>query len=176
MSGNRSKPDLTFVNLIHQSLRADAARLAATVTALDPSDQASRLPGIRAFFDQYRAQLAMHHTHEDELFFPALKARVGAGRMQLNALAGQHEALDACHITAWQPAAARPATKVDVVPDVEQPPDQRDGPGQRPPLVLAPAVRRRTQVQRGPQPGQRPDVEDHLSDGLTNPGICISVY
>jgi hemerythrin-like domain-containing protein len=95
MTGNQSKPDLTFVTLIHQALRADAARLAATVTALDPSDRASRLPGIRAFFDQYRAQLATHHTHEDELFFPALKARVGADRMHLNALAGQHDALDA---------------------------------------------------------------------------------
>jgi hemerythrin-like domain-containing protein len=95
VTGNRSKPDLTFVNLIHQSLRADAARLAAAVTALDPSGQASRLRGIQAFFDQYRAQLATHHTHEDELFFPALKARVGADRMHLDALAGQHEALDA---------------------------------------------------------------------------------
>ncbi|MGH3273577.1 MAG: hemerythrin domain-containing protein [Streptosporangiaceae bacterium] len=95
MSGNRSKPDLTLVNLIHQSLRADAARLAATVSALDPSGRPSRLPGIRAFFDQYRAQLATHHTHEDELFFPALEARAGADRMQLTALASQHEALDA---------------------------------------------------------------------------------
>ncbi len=95
MNGNRSKPDLTLVNLIHQSLRADAQRLAAAVAGLDHSDRPARLPGIRAFFDHYRAQLAMHHTHEDELFFPALQAKVGADRMQLNALAGQHEALDA---------------------------------------------------------------------------------
>lgn len=95
MRGSRSKPDLTLVNLIHQSLRADAQRLAAAVTALDPGDRPGRLPGIRAFFDQYRAQLATHHTHEDELFFPALEARVGAGRMHLNALAAQHTALDA---------------------------------------------------------------------------------
>ncbi|MGP8000228.1 MAG: hemerythrin domain-containing protein [Streptosporangiaceae bacterium] len=95
MRGNRSKPDLTLVNLIHQSLRADAQRLPAAVTALDPGDRPGRLPGIRAFFDQYRAQLATHHDHEDELFFPALQARVGADKMHLNALAGQHEALDA---------------------------------------------------------------------------------
>jgi hypothetical protein len=94
VSGDRSKPDLTFVNLIHQSLRDDAARLAATVTALDHSDRPGRLPGIRAFFDQYRGQLVMHHTHEDELFFPALEARVGAGRMHLSELDSQHEALD----------------------------------------------------------------------------------
>jgi hypothetical protein len=34
-----SKPDLTFVILIHQSLRADAARLAATIAALSPDDR-----------------------------------------------------------------------------------------------------------------------------------------
>lgn len=84
-----------MVSLIHQSLRVDAQRLAAAVTALDPGDRPGRLPGIRAFFDQYRAQLATHHIHEDELFFPALEARVGAGRMHLNALAAQHKALDA---------------------------------------------------------------------------------
>ncbi len=95
MRGNRSKPDLTLVNLIHQSLRADAQRLPAAVTALDPGDRPGRLPGIRAFFDQYRAQLATHHDHEDELFFPAPQARVGADKMHLNAPAGQHEALDA---------------------------------------------------------------------------------
>lgn len=95
MNSHRPKPDLTLVNLIHHSLRADAARLAATVTALDPSDQPGRLPAIRAFFDQYRGQLTMHHTHEDELFFPALEARVGASRMHLSELDSQHEALDA---------------------------------------------------------------------------------
>jgi hypothetical protein len=95
MSGGQAKPDLTFVNLIHQSLRIDAARMAATITALGPSHRAARLPGIQAFFAQYREQLVMHHKHEDELFFPALTARVGAGRMHLSELAGQHEALDA---------------------------------------------------------------------------------
>jgi hypothetical protein len=95
VNGNRAKPDLTLVNLIHQSLRADAARLAATVTALDPGDRPGRLAGIRAFFDQYRGQLVMHHTHEDELFFPALLVRVGASRMHLSELSSQHEALDA---------------------------------------------------------------------------------
>jgi hypothetical protein len=77
MSGERSKPDLTLVNLIHQSLQVDGARLAAAIAALDPGNRPSRLPGIQAFFDQYRGQLAMHHDHEDELFFPALEAGSG---------------------------------------------------------------------------------------------------
>lgn len=37
----------------------------------------------------------MHHRHEDELFFPALAARVGADKMHLGELASQHDALDA---------------------------------------------------------------------------------
>lgn len=106
MTASRSKPDLTLVNLIHQALRADAARLAAAVSALDPGDQRGRLPGIRAFFGHYRAQLATHHAHEDELFFPALAAIVGADRMHLDALAGQHEALDAALQTACDGLAA----------------------------------------------------------------------
>jgi hypothetical protein len=43
-----SKPDLTFVILIHQSLRADAARLAANIAALNPDDRTDRVPGIQA--------------------------------------------------------------------------------------------------------------------------------
>lgn len=48
MSRAWPKPDLTFVTLIHQSLRADAARLAATITELGPSDRPGRLPGAQA--------------------------------------------------------------------------------------------------------------------------------
>ena len=95
MSVEAAKPDLTFVNLVHQSLRTDGARLLGSVAALGPDQRRSRLPAIRAFFDQYRGQLLLHHSHEDELFYPALEARVGADRMRLGELAHQHEALDA---------------------------------------------------------------------------------
>jgi len=94
MSRASAKPDLTFVTLIHQSLRADAARLATATAELGPSDRQDRLPGIQAFFGHYREQLTMHHHHEDQLFFPALAAKAGAGRMHLTELAAQHEALD----------------------------------------------------------------------------------
>ena len=100
MSRAPSKPDLTFVTLIHQSLRADSARLAATIAELGPSDRQGRLPGVRAFFGQYREQLILHHSHEDELFFPALAARAGASTMHLSELAAQHEALDAALLAA----------------------------------------------------------------------------
>jgi hemerythrin-like domain-containing protein len=94
MTRAAAKPDLTFVTLIHQSLRADAARLATATAELGPSDRQDRLPGIQAFFGHYREQLILHHRHEDELFFPALAAEVGTDRMHLTELAAQHEALD----------------------------------------------------------------------------------
>jgi Hemerythrin HHE cation binding domain len=85
MSRVPAKPDLTFVTLIHQSLRADAARLAAAIAELRPSDRRDRLPAVQAFFGHYRDQLILHHRHEDELFFPALAARVGPARMHCSA-------------------------------------------------------------------------------------------
>ena len=94
MSHATSKPDLTFVTLIHQSLRADAPRLAATIAALRAVERVPRLPGIKAYFDQYCDQLVTHHRHEDELFFPALAARAGADKMHLNELDDQHHELD----------------------------------------------------------------------------------
>jgi hemerythrin-like domain-containing protein len=94
MSADQRKPDLTFVNLIHQALRVDGVRLPAAIAELDTDDRTSRLAGIGAFFDEYREQLALHHAHEDTLFFPALEARVGADKMRLGELADQHEALD----------------------------------------------------------------------------------
>lgn len=90
-----ARPDLTFVILIHQSLRADAARLATAIAELGPSDRQGRLLGIQAFFGHYREQLILHHRHEDELFSPGLAARTGAARMHRAGLASQHEALDA---------------------------------------------------------------------------------
>jgi hemerythrin-like domain-containing protein len=95
MSANRSTPDLLVVTLIHQSLRVDADRLSASITALEPTDRSWRLPGIRTFFDQYCDQLRLHHTHEDNLFFPALQVALGANKIPTSELAAQHETLDA---------------------------------------------------------------------------------
>jgi hemerythrin-like domain-containing protein len=98
-----------FVELIHQSLRVDGARLLDSVAALASDQRQSRLGAIRAFFDQYRDQLLLHHSHEDNLFYPALEARVGAGRMRLGELANQHQALD----PALQAVSERLATLAD---------------------------------------------------------------
>jgi len=115
MSRATSKPDLTFVILIHQSLREDAAKLTATIAALHPADRVPRLPGIEAFFDHYCDQLIMHHRHEDELFFPALAAMVGAGKMHLNELDDQHHEVD----TAIRAVRARLAELADPASDFQ---------------------------------------------------------
>jgi hemerythrin-like domain-containing protein len=94
VSTDRARPDLIFVNLIHQALRVDGARLLATVAALPPDDRDDRLSRVREFYAKYREQLVSHHTHEDTLFFPALAARVGEDRMHLNELIAQHHQLD----------------------------------------------------------------------------------
>ncbi len=94
MSTDRATPDLTFVRLIHQALRVDGARLLVTVTALERNDRRGRLQGVQEFYDRYREQLVSHHTHEDQLFFPALAARVGEDAMHLDELVAQHEQLE----------------------------------------------------------------------------------
>jgi hemerythrin-like domain-containing protein len=94
-----AKPDLIFVRLVHQALRIDGSRLLASVAALDTNNLSGRLPAIRGFFDQYQDQLRLHHSHEDELFFPAVEARVGADRMRLVELTQQHETLDSALVT-----------------------------------------------------------------------------
>jgi len=94
MSSDRATPDLTFVNLIHRALRVDGERLKVTVAALSPDDAQDRVAGVRDIYDKYREQLIAHHTHEDDLFFPALAAHVGAERMHLAELIAQHHQLD----------------------------------------------------------------------------------
>jgi hemerythrin-like domain-containing protein len=94
VSTKQSEPDLVFVTLIHQALRADGPRMQATVANLQRDDPDARLAAVRGYFDRYREQLVAHHTHEDELFFPALASRVGADRMHRDELVSQHGELD----------------------------------------------------------------------------------
>ena len=53
MSAEAAKPDLTFVTLVHQSLRIDAARLASALAAAGPGDRPGRIAAIGAFYGQY---------------------------------------------------------------------------------------------------------------------------
>lgn len=87
------QPDLSVLFAIHHALAADATALAAAAGDLEPEDRAERIPTLQAFFERYTAQLVAHHTHEDDLFFPALEAKVGSAAMNRPALDAQHEQL-----------------------------------------------------------------------------------
>ncbi|MBV9093192.1 MAG: hemerythrin domain-containing protein [Streptosporangiaceae bacterium] len=112
-TGQRSRPDDLIVTLVHQSLRDDAARLAGALAAVGPGDRPGRVAAIGACYGQYRGQLDLHHRHEDELFFPALAARVGSEAMHLDELTAQHHALD----TALQAVCDRLAALADPAGD-----------------------------------------------------------
>jgi hemerythrin-like domain-containing protein len=85
--------DLSSVLAVHRALTEDALSLARVLADLSPDDRAERIPAIRRYFAAYRAQLASHHRHEDEVFFPALEAKIGADAISLERLATQHRDL-----------------------------------------------------------------------------------
>jgi hemerythrin-like domain-containing protein len=92
MTGQQ-EPDFLVVTLIHQALRVDADRLVAATSDLN-SAEVERIASLRLFFDEYRGQLCLHHTHEDDLFFPALQAVVDESRGPIAELMAQHGTLD----------------------------------------------------------------------------------
>jgi hemerythrin-like domain-containing protein len=89
-----ARPDLSFVFAIHHALTEDAALLAAAMADLAPEDRAERIPTMAAYLAAYTEQLHAHHTHEDEVFFPALAAHVGREAMAFDLLDAQHHVLD----------------------------------------------------------------------------------
>jgi len=90
----KGQPDLSIVYAIHHALTEDAGRLVAAIDDLAPEDRVERLPNLLAFLTGYITELESHHAHEDQVFFPALAARVGAATMRLPQLDAQHHGLD----------------------------------------------------------------------------------
>ncbi|HET6952138.1 MAG TPA: hemerythrin domain-containing protein [Acidimicrobiales bacterium] len=86
-------PELTAFTVVHRALRRDAARLAAAAAGLQGGD-ARRARALRTWYGEYRAQLAAHHSLEDELWFPALAEHVPTFDRHAGRLAREHAALD----------------------------------------------------------------------------------
>jgi hypothetical protein len=83
-------PDLTRYQLAHDALRCGARDLAEALAGLDPTDR-RRTRAMRWWCDGFIGELHAHHTVEDELFFPALAARVPTFAHDLDGtLAAQH--------------------------------------------------------------------------------------
>ena len=68
-------PDLTFWFQLHDAMRTSGDRLAAALRSLPPGDR-RRAEALADWFGGFDAELHHHHMVEDDIFFPALAARV----------------------------------------------------------------------------------------------------
>ncbi|WP_370363984.1 hemerythrin domain-containing protein [Catenulispora sp. GP43] len=112
--------DFTLMYVTHDAFRRDLARL-RRAAAEGRTDSL----GVRAGWANFKRQLHVHHTSEDEALWPRVEA-AGAGRADtaeiLAAMAAEHahldpllEAVDA----ALEQRTARPAELADVVAELE---------------------------------------------------------
>lgn len=88
-------PDLTLYKLIHRGMRTDMARLASTVAARTEAERASRMPSVVRWYDGFLTEFELHHSAEDEIFFPALAERVPVFADRLARLEAEHHSLEA---------------------------------------------------------------------------------
>ncbi|MEZ5296552.1 MAG: hemerythrin domain-containing protein [Ilumatobacteraceae bacterium] len=86
-------PDLSAYRAAHSALRASATALADALRTVRPDDR-RRVAALQRWFTGYRAELEIHHRNEDELFFPALDARVPAYGQYRAAMDADHHRLD----------------------------------------------------------------------------------
>jgi hemerythrin-like domain-containing protein len=70
------QPDLTTFAVLHRLMRDDSARLADAIGRVQELDRTERVPPIARWYEGFRAELHDHHTIEDEIFSPALVARL----------------------------------------------------------------------------------------------------
>lgn len=92
-------PDLTMYKIIHRGMRADTTRLATAVAALTEADRAKRMPKLERWYGGFFHDFELHHSAEDELFFPALAERVPAFADRLARLDAEHHTLEAALVT-----------------------------------------------------------------------------
>ncbi|CAN5643626.1 hypothetical protein BH10ACT3_BH10ACT3_05260 [soil metagenome] len=68
--------DVSSYYLIHRALRDSAARFALAIRGAEPGTDRTRTKALQRWYHGYHAELHMHHTVEDHIFFPALADRV----------------------------------------------------------------------------------------------------
>jgi hypothetical protein len=86
-------PDLTIYYLVHRAMRQTADQFATALAGLDHGDRA-RAAELAWWWNGFSTELHNHHTVEDELFFPALAAKVPAFAAYEAGLADDHAHLD----------------------------------------------------------------------------------
>lgn len=88
-------PDLTLYRLIHRGMRADTARLAAVVAGLTEAERHRRMPALTRWYAGFLQEFELHHSAEDDIFFPALAERLPVFADQLARLDAEHHSLEA---------------------------------------------------------------------------------
>lgn len=81
--------DLTIMLAAHAAFRRDLVRL-ARATATPPADPA-RQAAIQAGWQTFKRQLHLHHTAEDTIIWPALRARLSHSAHAQSVLAAMEE-------------------------------------------------------------------------------------
>jgi iron-sulfur cluster repair protein YtfE (RIC family) len=92
-------PDLTLYRIIHRGMRADTARLAAAVAGMSEAERAGRMPKVVRWYSGFFHDFELHHSAEDELFFPALAERVPEFADRMVRLDAEHHTLEAALVT-----------------------------------------------------------------------------
>ena len=83
-------PDLTLYFALHDAMRRSSTRLHEAVQTADRG----RSRAISRWFTGFVGELRMHHTVEDDVFFPALAERVPTFDEHGPELAGDHHRMD----------------------------------------------------------------------------------
>jgi hemerythrin-like domain-containing protein len=86
-------PDLSAYHQIHRAMRESAARLHVAAVSFDRGDR-RRAAALARWFRGFAGELRYHHVVEDEIFFPALAARVPTYVQHDAGLAADHQRLD----------------------------------------------------------------------------------
>lgn len=89
-----STPDLTSYRLVHKAIRRGTADVAVAVQDITEAERHVRGRQLARWFAGFSDELHVHHTVEDDFFFPALFERVPALRGHLERIDDEHHELD----------------------------------------------------------------------------------
>jgi hemerythrin-like domain-containing protein len=108
-------PDLSTYRAIHRALRVAAAGIADAAATIDRADEARRKAFAR-YWNGYAGEVLVHHTVEDDYFFPALVERVPMAAELISRTDADHhhldELMDSITVAVASVRAGRPAPEL----------------------------------------------------------------
>jgi hemerythrin-like domain-containing protein len=99
--------------VVHRVFRRESALLPRTVRAV-PDGASARAAQVGAYLTDYMSGLHHHHTLEDELIWPLLRARAADAEALVARMEEQHDRIDSTleAVAAWEPHWRRSADSV----------------------------------------------------------------